>query len=250
MHYRGDVHDLCAAMASPRIGRRELLDDPPAASAARSGPSCTSTSEAPGSSTGSATSTSWSGRTARQRQVRTDRRGACFSRRSRSAGVGTCGSAPSRSTTLSSSLSPKPRTACSRLTRTPTTRSMSTFIVETHEDVWQRARTGRPVGRVARAGRESDLCKRRRSANALFAGALEGHPLIANNSKWLNFTTVRNARWQFGEHRAARRRRAHRPLLDRLRHQARDGGRGRAGLGAAVAPQRRSSTARSTAYED
>ena len=29
----------------------------------------------------------------------------------------------------------------------------------------------------------------------LFADALEGHPLVANNSKWINFVTVRNRRW-------------------------------------------------------
>ncbi len=32
----------------------------------------------------------------------------------------------------------------------------------------------------------------------LFADALDGHELYANNSKWLNFTTVRNERWHHG----------------------------------------------------
>ena len=32
----------------------------------------------------------------------------------------------------------------------------------------------------------------------LFADELAGHELYANNSKWLNFTTVRNERWHHG----------------------------------------------------
>ena len=51
---------------------------------------------------------------------------------------------------------------------------------------------------------------------------------MANNSRWISFTTVRNEQLAARQRRAARRRRAHRALLDRLRHQARDGGRARA----------------------
>ncbi len=73
---------------------------------------------------------------------------------------------------------------------------MSTFIVETHEDVWRRAGldTGSvAAGRVLRPGESDtvgvDFCRR------LFADALGGHRLIANNSKWISFTTVSNRRW-------------------------------------------------------
>ena len=58
-------------------------------------------------------------------------------------------------------------------------------------------------------------------------------PLIENRSRWINFVTVRNASLAPRERRAARRRRAHRALLDRLGHQAGDGGRDRARVGAA-----------------
>jgi anthraniloyl-CoA monooxygenase len=70
---------------------------------------------------------------------------------------------------------------------------MSTFIVETHERTWEAAGLGSRVSEALAPG-ESDLagvsfCQQ------LFAGALEGHQLIANNSKWINFVTVRNRRW-------------------------------------------------------
>ena len=70
----------------------------------------------------------------------------------------------------------------------------STFIVETHEHVWRAA--GLEPPRAYGPG-ESDLagvgfCQ------ALFADALQGHALQANNSKWLTFNTIRNARWGAG----------------------------------------------------
>jgi anthraniloyl-CoA monooxygenase len=72
----------------------------------------------------------------------------------------------------------------------------STFIVEMHEDVWRRAgfdateHTAFPPG----ASDEQAIARLRE----LFADALDGHELYANNSKWLNFTTVRNERWHHG----------------------------------------------------
>ena len=72
----------------------------------------------------------------------------------------------------------------------------STFIVEMHEDVWRRAgfdateNTEFPPG----ASDEQAIARLR----VLFADALDGHELYANNSKWLNFTTVRNERWHHG----------------------------------------------------
>jgi anthraniloyl-CoA monooxygenase len=70
---------------------------------------------------------------------------------------------------------------------------MSTFIVETHEDVW--ARAGLALrGSATLAPGESDLAGVE-FCSALFADALGGRPLIANNSKWINFVTVRNRRW-------------------------------------------------------
>ncbi len=70
---------------------------------------------------------------------------------------------------------------------------MSTFIVETHEDVWRAAGLDRLAVAPLPPG-ESDLASVDFCAR-LFADALEGHELFANNSKWINFVTVRNRRW-------------------------------------------------------
>jgi anthraniloyl-CoA monooxygenase len=74
--------------------------------------------------------------------------------------------------------------------------SMSTFIVEVSEDVWRRAGLDRSEGLELPPGESDDesiaFCRE------LFADVLDGHELVANNSKWLNFDTVRNARWHDG----------------------------------------------------
>jgi anthraniloyl-CoA monooxygenase len=70
---------------------------------------------------------------------------------------------------------------------------MSTFIVETHEDVWRRAGLDRvPDGDLLSPGESDGLgvsfCR------DLFVCDLGGRSLVANNSKWINFVTVRNLR--------------------------------------------------------
>jgi anthraniloyl-CoA monooxygenase len=70
---------------------------------------------------------------------------------------------------------------------------MSTFIVETHEQVWRRAGLSELAPGPLRPG-ESDTASVSYCAS-LFADALQGHSLVANNSKWINFVTVRNRRW-------------------------------------------------------
>ncbi len=70
----------------------------------------------------------------------------------------------------------------------------STFIVEMHEDVWRRA--GFDTGEEFGPGASDERAVER--IRALFAGELAGHQVFANNSKWLNFTTVRNERWHHG----------------------------------------------------
>ncbi len=72
----------------------------------------------------------------------------------------------------------------------------STFIVEMHQDVWRRAGFD-ATDRVDGAPGASDERAVAR-VRELFADALDGHRLFANNSKWLNFTTVRNERWHHG----------------------------------------------------
>jgi len=70
---------------------------------------------------------------------------------------------------------------------------MSTFIVETHEAIWRAAGLDLLApGPLARG--QSDMASLEFCAD-LFADALQGHALVANNSKWLNFVTVSNQRW-------------------------------------------------------
>ncbi|WP_395297574.1 FAD-dependent monooxygenase [Kitasatospora hibisci] len=75
----------------------------------------------------------------------------------------------------------------------PYSRRRSTFIVEMAEEAWRKAGFEEPAGREPGRG-ESDLpsvlrCER------LLAPHLDGHRLIPNASRWIRFTTVRNASW-------------------------------------------------------
>jgi anthraniloyl-CoA monooxygenase len=72
----------------------------------------------------------------------------------------------------------------------------STFIVEMHEDVWRAAgfealaeqAAGLPPG-------ESDEASIG-VVRDLFADVLDGHKVVANNSRWVSFATVRNDAWR------------------------------------------------------
>jgi anthraniloyl-CoA monooxygenase len=72
----------------------------------------------------------------------------------------------------------------------------STFIVEIEEDAWRRAGFAAFAGREL-AREESDLDSVR-LCEQLLADHLDGHRLIPNASKWIRFTTVRNATWRHG----------------------------------------------------
>ncbi|MBV9795562.1 MAG: FAD-dependent monooxygenase [Actinobacteria bacterium] len=72
----------------------------------------------------------------------------------------------------------------------------STFIVETDQEAWQAA--GLDEFDVRQPPGASDE-KSRRYLQDLFAAEIDGHPLLANNSRWGNFRTRRAARWR---HRA------------------------------------------------
>lgn len=61
---------------------------------------------------------------------------------------------------------------------------MSTFIAECSHGTWLAAGLDRMS--------EDDS---RRACEAIFAEALDGHPLITNRSLWRNFPKLRNARW-------------------------------------------------------
>jgi anthraniloyl-CoA monooxygenase len=78
----------------------------------------------------------------------------------------------------------------------PYSDSMSTFIVELEEESWLKSRQLDSSERTWKPG-ESDeagiaFC------GEIFAGALHGHQLIANNSRWIRFPTVRARSWRDG----------------------------------------------------
>jgi anthraniloyl-CoA monooxygenase len=63
-------------------------------------------------------------------------------------------------------------------------KTTSTFIVECDEETWNRAGfEGMPDGET------------RSLLAQVFLNDLHGHPLLSNNSKWINFVNVRNAHW-------------------------------------------------------
>ena len=70
----------------------------------------------------------------------------------------------------------------------------STFIVELRDDVWRSAGLDRTTGGRDLAPGESDEESIAR-VREIFADELDGHDVMANNSKWLQFTTVRNESW-------------------------------------------------------
>lgn len=78
----------------------------------------------------------------------------------------------------------------------------STFIVEMHDDVWAAAGfrdladdfAAGPASRRPGTSDEASIARVRE----LFADVLEGHVVMANNSRWISFTTVRNERWRAG----------------------------------------------------
>lgn len=72
----------------------------------------------------------------------------------------------------------------------------STFIVETNEGAWRAA--GLDVHAAAAAPPGASDLHSRDYFEKLFAEHLGGHELLVNNSKWLNFPTIRNARWSDG----------------------------------------------------
>ncbi|CAM5637730.1 salicylyl-CoA 5-hydroxylase [Streptomyces avidinii] len=72
----------------------------------------------------------------------------------------------------------------------------STFIVEIAEDDWRRAGFEAFADREFARG-ESDEASVR-LCEEILAGHLDGHRLIPNASKWIRFTTVRNASWRHG----------------------------------------------------
>ncbi|HJU96411.1 MAG TPA: bifunctional salicylyl-CoA 5-hydroxylase/oxidoreductase [Jiangellaceae bacterium] len=70
----------------------------------------------------------------------------------------------------------------------------STFIVEMHDDVWRAAGFDAAEGRAFQPGESDDESVKK--IRELFAHVLRGHEVYANNSRWLQFATIRNATWR------------------------------------------------------
>lgn len=65
-------------------------------------------------------------------------------------------------------------------------KTTSTFIVECDQQTWSNA------GFAEKSDEET-----RAYLAEVFAPDLKGHPLLSNNSKWINFVLVKNGRWSF-----------------------------------------------------
>ena len=70
----------------------------------------------------------------------------------------------------------------------------STFIVEMNEEVWRAAGFDSFAAQQFAPGESDEKSIER--VRELFADVLDGHEVMANNSKWINFTTVRNQHWR------------------------------------------------------
>ncbi|MDQ4213591.1 bifunctional salicylyl-CoA 5-hydroxylase/oxidoreductase [Microbacterium capsulatum] len=69
----------------------------------------------------------------------------------------------------------------------------STFLIEMHEDVWRAAGFDATEHDVFPPGVSDEYSVDK--IRGFFAEVLDGHDVLTNNSKWLNFTTVRNEHW-------------------------------------------------------
>ena len=76
----------------------------------------------------------------------------------------------------------------------PYDRTGSTFIVEMRDEVWHAAGFDAFATRDFAPGESDEKSIER--VRELFADVLDGHQILANNSRWLNFTTVRNEHWR------------------------------------------------------
>ncbi|MGO4248203.1 bifunctional salicylyl-CoA 5-hydroxylase/oxidoreductase [Paenarthrobacter sp. RAF54_2] len=72
----------------------------------------------------------------------------------------------------------------------------STFIVEMHQDVWHAAGFDETANEVFPPGVSDE--KAIAKIREIFAEELNGYEVLTNNSKWINFTTVRNQSWRKG----------------------------------------------------
>ncbi len=74
--------------------------------------------------------------------------------------------------------------------------SGSTFIVEMHDDVWRAAGFERLAAGQLAPGQSDERSIER--IGELFSSVLGGHKVLANNSRWLRFATLRCDSWRDG----------------------------------------------------
>ncbi|HEY6379012.1 MAG TPA: bifunctional salicylyl-CoA 5-hydroxylase/oxidoreductase [Candidatus Dormibacteraeota bacterium] len=75
----------------------------------------------------------------------------------------------------------------------PYSDTMSSFIVEMDAQTWSRAGLDRGAGEPLAPGASDPAAMA--FAERVFAGYLDGHPFVGNNSRWLEFVTVSNETW-------------------------------------------------------
>ncbi len=81
----------------------------------------------------------------------------------------------------------------------PYSEQASTFILEVHEDTWRRAGFTAAAGLVPGQSDEASIELIRGLCADVLAGPSGGqHSLVANNSRWTAFTTVRCRTWRHG----------------------------------------------------
>jgi anthraniloyl-CoA monooxygenase len=78
----------------------------------------------------------------------------------------------------------------------PYSADASTFILEVHEDVWERAGFAEIAPKFLAPGQSDE--RSIELIRELCADVLGGHQVFANNSKWTNFGTVRCETWHHG----------------------------------------------------
>jgi anthraniloyl-CoA monooxygenase len=93
-------------------------------------------------------------------------------------------------------LHPRDRVRCDPGHAYPYDEHESTFIPKLHESVWRRAGFD-AFEHAAQQPGESDL-ESIGILRELLSELLDGHSLLANNSKWLSFPTVKVERWHSG----------------------------------------------------
>ncbi|PRX48630.1 anthraniloyl-CoA monooxygenase [Prauserella shujinwangii] len=76
----------------------------------------------------------------------------------------------------------------------PYSRDRSTFILEAHDDVWRRAGFAELAPERLPPGHNDEASIER--IRELCADVLGDHAVLGNNSRWLNFVTVRCATWR------------------------------------------------------